>query len=323
MTLDFINVWNKAPKIMNGVKNGDPLAYLRLADEARTAKYTAEYLDGTLKAAKGFKESVAQKGFAGAYDSTFNAARSSFTAGWSSANDVTCFKYITNAKFHNALPASLKFLNGSMLETTVGKGIVSKLGGQVAFKSAMEQGVSKTTATITGNTAAKVAGKSLARIPVVGVLISALFEIPDLMDAKRNGDFGSQLGRSATNVACTTIGMAIGGALGSALGPVGTIVGGFIGAAIGGMIGKGLGNLLFGKSIKDKMVDGDMSRGLMKSYQNTNFYNAGSGRSMYDGGKVNTGGVNFAQFNPGGGSAANIDVDRLINSINNGMAQYN
>ncbi|MGD9580040.1 MAG: hypothetical protein AB7V50_01590 [Vampirovibrionia bacterium] len=322
MTIDFLNVWNKAPKMVSGLKNGDPLAYLRLADEARTASYTAEYLDDTLSAAKNFKSSVAQKGFSGAYNTAFDSARANLLQNWSSATDVSCFKYISNAKFHNAIPSSLRFLNGSMLETSLGKGIVSKLGGQVAFKSAVEQGAAKTTATITGGTAARVAGKSLARIPVIGVLISALFEIPDLMDAKRNGDFGAQLGRSAVNVACTTAGMAVGAAIGSAAGPVGTIIGGFIGGMVGGMIGKGLGKMLFGKSIKDKMIDGDYSRSLMKSYQNTNFYNAGTGKSMYNNQSVNVG--NYSGYSAlNSGSSQDIDVDRLINSINQGMARYN
>lgn len=323
MTLDFINVWKKAPEMMSGLKRGDPLAYLRVADEARTAQYTVQYLDGTLKTVKDLKSTVAgQRSFTGAFDAIKGSSVSQFQAGWASATDVTCFKFISNAKFHNAIPASLRFLNGSMLETSLGKGIVSKLGGQVAFKSALESGAAKTTATVTGKTAAKVAGKSLARIPVIGIVISALFEIPDLIDAKRNGDFGAQVGRSTLNVACTTAGMAIGAALGSAVfPPIGTVVGGFLGALVGGAIGKGLGNLLFGKSIKDKMIDGDMSRGLMRSYQNTNFYNAGTGRSMFDGSTVNTGG--YGQFNPGGGGGATIDVNRLINSINQGMAQYN
>lgn len=304
MTLNFLNVWSKAPDTLNGLRNGDPLAYLRVADEARTAQATFSYANGSLEAFKNFKSNVTQNGFDAATRSTMNNASSSFLKGFAAANNVEMFRFINNQSFHNAIPSSLRFLNCSMVETGVGRGIVKALGGKVSYSAGAT--AFKSTATVTGSTAGKVAGKALCRIPVLGVVITSLFEIPDLIDAYRNGDFGAQVGRSTLNVACSTAGMAIGAALFASLGPVGIVVGGFLGGIVGGAIGKGLGNMIFGKSIKDKMRDGDYARNLMRTYNTMNFNNASRAGGIY--------GNNNA--------AANIDVDRMIASINQGMARY-
>ena len=318
MTIDFINVWSKVPNTLNGVKNGDPLAYLRLASEINTYKYTMQYAKSGAEGVRNFSSMVNTQGFQGATNTALTTARTSLVSGWSSANNINMFRGIPFEKVHNAIPQSLRFLNGSLLETSVGKGIVSKLGGSVTFA----QGASSfgQTATVTGSTAGRVAGKTLARIPLIGILISTAFEVPDLIDAYKNGDFGAQVGRSTLNVACTTAGAAIGAAIGSAVPVVGTIIGGFIGGLIGSAVGKGLGKMLFGKSIKDKMRDGDKTRDIIKTYNNLNFGNVGTGRSIYDKPAYNYTGYTSNNVNTG---TTNIDVDRLINSINQGMAKYN
>lgn len=302
MTLDFLNVWKKAPETLKGVRNGDPLAYLRVADEARTAQFTAQYTKGTVNAFKAFGSNVTRNGFESASRATMQNASSTFLSSFAQANNVEMFRYISHEGFHNAIPSSLRVLNCSMVETGVGRGIVKALGGKVAYSAGST--AFKSTATITGSTAGKVAGKALCRVPVLGIVISSLFEIPDLVDAYKNGDFGAQVGRSVLNVACSTAGMAIGAALGSCLGPVGTVIGGFLGGMIGSAIGKGLGRLLFGKSIKDKMRDGDYARNLMRTYNTMNFNNVGRTGGLY--------GSNTA-------AGTEINVDKMIASINTGL----
>lgn len=311
MTIDFLNAWTKVPKTLDGVKSGDPLAYLKVANEINTFKFTQMYAKTTLDGAKSFHANVMQNGLEGATRSAFQNAGSHFWSGWSQANNVTMFRGIPWEGVHNSIPSSLRFLNGSMLETSIGKGIVSKLGGQVAFSGGAN--AFNSTATVTGSTAARVAGKSLARVPILGILISTAFEIPDLVDAWKNGDFGAQVGRSALNVGCATAGAAIGAAIGSAIPVVGTIIGGFIGGMVGNFVGKTLGKLFFGKSIKEKMRSGEQASSLMKTYSKINFNNIGNGQSIY-GGPI--------QSNNAGGNVADVDVSGLMNMINQGMARY-
>ena len=81
--------------------------------------------------------------------------------------------------------------------------------------------------------------KGLAKVPVIGTLITAAIEVPSIVNAFKNGDGLAQIGRSALAVTGSVVGMA----LGSFLGPVGTIAG----AVVGDMIGRKLGTALLGE----------------------------------------------------------------------------
>ena len=89
--------------------------------------------------------------------------------------------------------------------------------------------------------------KMLKRVPILGTALSAAFEIPDLIKAKKSGDkeiWGQQLAKSVGGVTGGTVGAVAGGALGALAGPlapiatpIGAMIGGLIGDAIGRTIG--------------------------------------------------------------------------------------
>jgi hypothetical protein len=223
------------------------------------------------------------------------------------STSATCFRFFPSATVQKFLPSAVKALDVSLLETGFGKGLVSKLGGSATFAKT----ATGATANITGSTAARVAGKSLARIPLLSVIVGAAFEVPDIIDAFKHspGEGMKQLGRSAIKVGCTTAGAAIGAALGSLI-PIpglGTLLGGAIGGWLGSKLGGVLANGIFGKSVKDKMADGDYTKQIMQSYSNLNFGNIGSGRSIYDG---------FGNNNANNGG---VNVDATLAYVNNGL----
>ncbi len=93
----------------------------------------------------------------------------------------------------------------------------------------------------------------------LGIALSVLFEIPEIVKAFKNGDGMKQVGRSTISVAGFSAGAAAGAAIGSVIPVAGTAVGalvgglcGIVGGMIGGSISNKIGNALFGKSIADK-----------------------------------------------------------------------
>lgn len=96
-------------------------------------------------------------------------------------------------------------------------------------------------------------GRSFAgmskRIPLLGTALSALFEVPDLLKAKRTGNkdvMHSQIAKSVGGVSGGLVGSALGGTLGGLTGPLAPIMvplGATIGGVLGDKIGRHLGKL--------------------------------------------------------------------------------
>lgn len=93
----------------------------------------------------------------------------------------------------------------------------------------------------------------------IGIALTALFELPTLIQAFKNGDGAQQVGRSSFNIAGGAAGAALGAAIGSVIPVAGTAIGGAIGllaGIIGSIAGYSLadkaGTALFGKSIEAK-----------------------------------------------------------------------
>ena len=156
--------------------------------------------------------------------------------------DITKTVHSGKSDLFRILPDSLKKmvpelakLDKSLLETSVGRNILAKLGGQVKFLSGGK-------ASIAGNTTARFAGTTMAKIPLLGILISTAFELPEIIKAFKAGRGAEQVIKSAINVACTTAGAAMGAAFLMAFPPFGCIVG----AALGGILGEKLGHCLGG-----------------------------------------------------------------------------
>lgn len=304
MTITFLNFGDKLNMFGQALK-GNGEAQAKALMELNMAPISYQLAKESVQGGQQLYQGVSSQGM-----NYFNGVRAGTLANLTaSSTSATCYRFFPSQAVQKVLPNCVKALDVSLLETGVGQGILSKLGGSASFSTA--NGLTK--ATITGSTAAQVGGKAMARIPVLGILIATAFEIPDIIDAFKNGDGPQQLGRSAMNVACTTIGTAIGGALGTLI-PIpglGTVIGGFIGGMIGSAVGKFLGNAIFGKSKKDQMRDGTQTKQILNTYKNLNFNNVGSGQSVYGG---NVGGnYNYA----GGGD---VDVDKTLAYVYQGMA---
>lgn len=97
----------------------------------------------------------------------------------------------------------------------------------------------------------KALGKGSKGIPLLGTALSAAFEIPDLIKAKKTGNkniMHSQMAKSIGGVVGGAGGAAVGGALGGLLGfgvlsGITTPIGAAIGGVLGDKLGRGLGGL--------------------------------------------------------------------------------
>ena len=263
MTITVFNFGDKIKKILRG---DAPTIF----NEVNSAKWTSMYAKQTMDLATDVNKQVGEQGLSDTLKSMSKDANRNFATGLTSGRASACYRFFNFPGAEKIVPNSVKALDVSLLETGIGKGIVSKLGGSTVIQAAQSSGA-PTTANISGTTISKLAGKSMARIPILAIIFSSLLEIPNIKDGFQNGEGMQQLGRSAITVAGTTIGTAIGGALLSPiLPPLGSIVGGMIGGWLGAKLGKALGNSIFGKSKKDKMLDGDYAREILQSYNNYN-----------------------------------------------------
>lgn len=138
----------------------------------------------------------------------------------------------------------------SLAETRFGSFIIKKLGITVNSIQEMEipglkmLGVESKTvaaANFEGNYAQKLLGKTLLRIPVLGLAAGVALELPALVKSVTNTEgtntdkakvFGIQLAKSAGYIGLTSLAIALGGA---ALGA--TAIGSLVGMAVGGAIG--------------------------------------------------------------------------------------
>lgn len=130
---------------------------------------------------------------------------------------------------------------GNFIRNKHGERIVVSKSGNVAGGLGYEQG-RKLIRNIPRQSKV-IGGRMASRIPLLGTLISAAFEVPDLIKAHKTGDkrlMGAQVAKSVGGVTGGAIGMAAGGALGGLTGPLAPLMVP-LGAAIGGMVGDSLG----------------------------------------------------------------------------------
>ena len=96
----------------------------------------------------------------------------------------------------------------------------------------------------------------LKKVPILGTVITAAFEVPAVVKGFNNGDGMRQIGRSGLKVGGIMGGFAAGAAAGSVIFPgAGTIVGGLCGIAgaiLGEKAASATGNAIFGKSIEEQ-----------------------------------------------------------------------
>lgn len=164
-------------------------------------------------------------------------------------DDTYLGKAINNTNFAqksqllSKLGSTAKALDKNMFDIC-GEQVVKKLGGEVAKSSADD--VAKVF--IKGSAKAAFAGNVLGKIPLVGVAISSLLEVPSIIKGFKNNDGWEQVGRSTLNVAGGIGGSAIGATL---LAPVIPPIGSLVGLAVGGWIGNKvagfMGNKLIGE----------------------------------------------------------------------------
>jgi len=85
-------------------------------------------------------------------------------------------------------------------------------------------------------------------IPVVGIAISTLFEVPAIIDGFKEGRGAAQIMKAGAAVTGATVGSIVGAAIGSVVPVVGTWIGGAIGAVVGGQLGDKVGGGLWGSN---------------------------------------------------------------------------
>ncbi len=110
----------------------------------------------------------------------------------------------------------------------------------------------------------------------VAILLSVVFELPEIIKGFKNGDGVQQIGRSALNIGGFAAGAAAGAAIGSVIPLAGTLVGGLIGGLcgiVGGMAGGAisdkLGKAIFGESIASKKEKAAEQQQAMAEMQNS------------------------------------------------------
>lgn len=138
---------------------------------------------------------------------------------------------------------------GNFIRNKHGERIVVSKSGNVAGGLGYEQG-RKLIRNIPRQSKV-IGGRMASRIPLLGTLISAAFEAPDLIKAHKTGNkevWGNQLAKSAGGVTGGTIGSIVGASLGAMTGPfaviavpLATMICGMIGDSIGRFIGPMIG----------------------------------------------------------------------------------
>lgn len=101
----------------------------------------------------------------------------------------------------------------------------------------------------------------------IGIALTAIFELPIIVKAFKNGDGLQQIGRSTLNIGGFAAGAAAGAAIGSIIPGAGTAVGaviggiaGFVGGMLGGSIGDKVGEKIFGKSIESQKEEAALAQ---------------------------------------------------------------
>lgn len=161
-----------------------------------------------------------------------------------------------------------KLIGKEMIEIAAKKGVditksVGKEALEKAGKEVVEEGGKKILKEVGENTVKQGAAslfKGFAKkIPLIGTVITAAFEVPNIINAFKEGGVGEgvkQIGRSAVSVAGDLGGMALGATIGSAIfPPIGTIVGGIIGSLVAGQATDVVNNTVFGKPVAEQKAE--------------------------------------------------------------------
>ncbi len=201
---------------------------------------------------------------------------------------------------------------GKIFSTTIDDLLKSsgKAAGSTASKSASQAATQGT------GFLAKV-NRGFRNTPVFSAAIPIAIEVPALIEAYKNGDFGAQLGRSFCRVGMATLGGSI--AMGYVPGKSGAkflswsnakTTGAGLALSIGGdWVGKQIGDGIFGKSIAEQksemmmgqqqlqtsMVQQQQVQASMAQQQHSQI------RSYLETGSWNSPGLSFSSLQPGGG----------------------
>lgn len=187
---------------------------------------------------------------------------------------------------------------GIKLTESVGKEALEKAGKEI-----VEEGGKKVIKEVGEKTVEK-GFKGLLKgftkkIPLIGCLVTAGFEIPNIYNAFKEGGAKagwSQVCKSVGSVAGDLGGMAIGATIGSAVfPPIGTFVGGIIGSMVGGSIGGAAGGaagkLITGTTPEEAKQTQQETSGQQQQGQTQVTFNGNQPGSIYGGGQY--------QFNNG------------------------
>lgn len=154
------------------------------------------------------------------------------------------------------LPTMPKFMQGSVGDTAIfqkASGLAEKGIAKVA-EGAAEGSLKASFASKATSFLGKMAKVSKG-IPVVGVALSTLCEVPALVQGFKEGRGAAQIMKSGSAVTGTTVGSIVGAALGTMIPIPGmTFVGGAIGAMVGNWAGNKLGSGLWGSNKGDSQV---------------------------------------------------------------------
>ncbi len=146
--------------------------------------------------------------------------------------------------------STISAIDKNLLDTKAGQSIVKAIDKNAKITLSNGQNL------VSGSKGAVFAADTLGKIPILSVALSAGIEVPEIIKAYKNGDFGSQVNRSATNIVCTTVTSAAMGTLMAPLcPPFGALAGCFIGSYLGHKVAKGAGDKMFGKSIEEQKTE--------------------------------------------------------------------
>lgn len=161
----------------------------------------------------------------------------------------------SGTKFEEVVSKEIVVGKSAFAESTTQKAL--NLGNSIAKKlgkNAMSEEAVISMSNKAGISVGKLGGltaKSCKKIPVVGALLAAAFEIPEIISVTKEEGIGGglkQVGRSGCSIGGGLAGAEVGAAIGTLICPgVGTVIGGLVGYAAGEFAGGKIGNLAFGK----------------------------------------------------------------------------
>ncbi len=146
--------------------------------------------------------------------------------------------------------STISAIDKNLLDTKFGQSIVKSIDKNAKITLSGTQNV------VSGSKGAVFAADTLGKMPILSLAVSAGLEIPELMQAYKNGDLDSQIARSATNVVCTGVASAAMGTIMAPLcPPFGSIAGFTIGSYLGHKVSKSVGDKFLGQSIEEQKTE--------------------------------------------------------------------